>query len=429
MAKMADFASQSKQSVTYTRNRCCVETSWGGNRAHRRPSDTLMDTCSPVMATSVASFSSDSGSESGYMLSPRGSIPASPRTPVSWLDAPNGSRETRLALRNDAGKRKHASHHNGDGAAWVLPGVLDILVEARPEHCAREVATTRPKRRLITPLSSPETALSKIGGPDDPITRSLNCGRRPEKGLLSPPTGLGDASIRFAQPPGQVTAPHASHNIIPYPRQQPSPPPREEVRKGRAKPKGTHCNVKYLPEEQDFIRYHKIDLKESWNEVLQSFKPFQQRFPKEELDRRIQGLQGVHYRENYAIPKPRRETNGRQVCFLPNGHVLAHACKVREQGEYKYMYGLVYLFPERAMDYVWVRPDHRRFAAELSNERIQAREQAKRDAMARGTWVEKLEDNSCICCETEDTDMAAEPLQVDHLFGGGFRDGSAYDLR
>lgn len=134
----------------------------------------------------------------------------------------------------------------------------------------------------------------------------------------------------------------------------------------RAKSKGTHCNVKYLPEELDFIRYHKIDLKESWNEVLESFKPFQQRFPKEELDRRVQGLQGVHYRENYAIPKPRRETNGRQICFLPNGHVLAHGCKVREQSEYKFMYGLVYLFPERAKDYTWVRADHRRFAAELS---------------------------------------------------------------
>ncbi|KAH7037898.1 uncharacterized protein B0I36DRAFT_359529 [Microdochium trichocladiopsis] len=331
-------------------------------------------------------------------------------------------------MRNDVSKRKHDTLGDEDRPAWTLPGVLNILSAVTSDHCTKDVITARPKRRLITPLSSPEPTLSDISGPEDPITRSLNHGRRPEKGLLCRPSGLGDPGMRFSLPSRQATTAPESQGSFRFPRQQPSPP-RDDPRKGRAKPKGTHCNVKYLPEEQDFIRYHKIDLKESWNEVLESFKPFQQRFPKEELDRRVQGLQGVHYRENYAIPKPRRETNGRKTCFLPNGHVLAHACKVREQSEYKYMYGLIYLFPERAKDYSWVRPDHRRFAAELNIERIQDRAQAKRDAMERGTWVEKVEDNSCMCCESEDRDMPAQPLRAGQMFDHDYADGPGYDSR
>ncbi|KXJ94495.1 hypothetical protein Micbo1qcDRAFT_231971 [Microdochium bolleyi] len=425
---MADFARNPhhSKSVTYSHNRCLVETSWA--QQHRRQSDTLTDTYSPITIMPGTSFSSDSGSESGYIMSPHASMPASPRTPVPWLDATDGSRDTQLALRGEMGKRKHAIVRDEERTAWALPGVLNILNTVGPDDRAQAVVPTRPKRRMMTPLSSPEMALSELSGPDDPITRSLNHGRRPEKGLLTRPTGLGDANVRFALPSRHAAARHGSQSNSPYPRQQPSPPG-DEPRKGRAKPKGTHCNVKYLPEEQDFIRYHKIDLKESWNEVLQSFKPFQQRFPKDELDRRIQGLQGVHYRENYAIPKPRRESNGRQISFLPNGHVLAHACKVREQGEYKYMYGLVYLFPDRAMGYSWVRAEHRRFAAELNNERIQAQAQAKRDAMERGTWVEKLEDNSCMCCESEDRDMAGEPLRVCQPFDNDYKDGTTYGHR
>jgi len=347
------------------------------------------------------------------------------------MDAPEGSRELQVAMRSDMWKRKHGSlGGEEDRPSYMLPGVHNIISAVVPEHATSDAVAARPKRRLITPLSSPEPTFSNISAPDDPITRSLNRGRRPEKGLLSRPTGLGTTSMRFALPTGQSDIPHETRRSFRYSRQQPSPP-RDDLKRAqmRAKSKGTHCNVKYLPEELDFIRYHKIDLKESWNEVLENFKAFQQRFPKEELDRRVQGLQGVHYRENYAIPKPRRETNGRQVCFLPNGHVLAHGCKVREQSEFKFMYGLVHLFPERAKDYTWVRADHRHLAAELNIERIQAMAQEKRAAMERGLWVEKLEDNSCMCCEREDRDLPPQAMRNGQVFEYDYVDGSSYDPR
>ncbi|KAH7012100.1 uncharacterized protein B0I36DRAFT_356198 [Microdochium trichocladiopsis] len=96
------------------------------------------------------------------------------------------------------------------------------------------------------------------------------------------------------------------------------------------------------------------------------------------------------------------------------------AMSMQEQSEYKCMYVLIYLFPERAKNYSWVHPERRQFATRLSMttfftfasinllnkdidiEGMQERAQAKRQAMERGTWAG---DNICMYCERYDPEM------------------------
>lgn len=55
--------------------------------------------------------------------------------------------------------------------------------------------------------------------------------------------------------------------------------------------------------------------------------------------------------------------------------------------------------------------------------------QEKRAAMERGVWVEKLEDNSCMCCESEDRDLPPRLTRNGQMFDFDDVDGSAYDSR
>lgn len=82
-----------------------------------------------------------------------------------------------------------------------------------------------------------------------------------------------------------------------------------------------------------------------------------------EMNRETQGIQGNHYRDNSRVPL--LKDRGRRLVFMDNGHVQPNIAKVRDQGEEKPFYGLVHLYPERAMLYDWVDKEHKRIAQEL----------------------------------------------------------------
>lgn len=52
-----------------------------------------------------------------------------------------------------------------------------------------------------------------------------------------------------------------------------------------------------------------------------------------------------------------------------------------------------------------------------AKKRIIQREQAKRTAIFRGTWVDKTEDNSCACCFKEDRESSKRAVRTRHERG------------
>ncbi|KAI1128542.1 hypothetical protein F5Y10DRAFT_291963 [Nemania abortiva] len=248
---------------------------------------------------------------------------------------------------------------------------------------------------LQTPDATPEPSESRRSfySADDPITRYLN-NYRPENKLLEPIDRLCDLGY-LNQATHAWAAPVEDFHEVSY--QQPSPP-REVKRRRVQSPETTHCNIKYNLEELDYIRYQRVDLQMKWHQVEASFTTMFPMvvFPK---PRKAQGLQGVNYRQNKFLPNIK---NGRLV-FMDNGHVEPVCVKTRDQTERKDFYTLVYLFPERAMHYLWVQHPDRERAAELSINRKRQVDKARRDAEEAGTYMEKLPaDVPCGCCPGED---------------------------
>jgi hypothetical protein len=121
----------------------------------------------------------------------------------------------------------------------------------------------------------------------------------------------------------------------------------------------THCNKRYTKEQNDYIRYHIVDLKYNWKEVQAKFD---KRYPDPNFEREVQGLQGAMYRQNKELPKLDAATNS--IVYLANGHMAKQEMQVRQQ-ENKKHYGLINLFTEDALIYSWVREEDRQKAAEI----------------------------------------------------------------
>ncbi|KAL7627033.1 hypothetical protein AAE478_003809 [Parahypoxylon ruwenzoriense] len=313
-----------------------------------------------------------------------------------------------------------------------LPGVHRLSPSADHEYRHRPTQPMRRKRHLHTPSPSPEPgndyvlAKPNVQSLEDPITQKLNLWRKESDGIKDPlpqPRWVDEISLKISlyYVDSSASNPHSQYRPPQFgdyyrPRQQ-LPPPTEVAResKDRAKPKETHCNIKYSLEERDYIRFNKVELKLSWEENKSLFG---EKFPmaNSAMQREKQGIQGVHYRDNGHMPH--LVDKGRALLFLDNGHVKAWSVKVREQGEDKPYFGLIYLYPERAILYDWVPAKAKQMAAELIKERISQRERKKREAMARGTWIERLETGECACCPIPDRERddlkRAFPLRHGH---------------
>ncbi|KAI0121998.1 hypothetical protein F4814DRAFT_407194 [Daldinia grandis] len=278
---------------------------------------------------------------------------------------------------------------------------------------------------LQTPNSIPEPenkySLSPQPGssaPEDPIVQWLNLRRKESNGhqeLLSQPRDsrgvslnitldislkLCDSQPVFYREKQQYSA--QSRGYCPRSRWQPSPY-EEDPKEGCSK-KSPHNNIKYTTEEADFIRFNKYEMKLSWEENKLLFRKKFSMPPGKE--RETQGIQGVYYRDNQHVPHI--VDKGRRLVFLPEGHVEAVSAKVRAQAENKPYFSLTYLYPERAMLYDWVPYKVKIVAAELAKERALQKEQARREAMEKGKWKEKLADGQCICCYKPDGDKEAQ---------------------
>ncbi|KAJ8122544.1 hypothetical protein ONZ43_g1287 [Nemania bipapillata] len=157
-----------------------------------------------------------------------------------------------------------------------------------------------------------------------------------------------------------------------------SPAPPQEIRRRRTQtPEATHCNVKYLIEELDYIRYQRVDLGLKWAVVENKFCT---KFPMTKFPRKAQGLQGVNYRQNKFLPNI---INDRLV-FMENGHVEPICIQTRHQTAQKHLFTLVYLYPGHS-------------------QRQREMEQAQLSAQRLGTYIEKLPaDSPCGCCPGED---------------------------
>ncbi|KAI0534660.1 hypothetical protein GGR58DRAFT_505086 [Xylaria digitata] len=190
--------------------------------------------------------------------------------------------------------------------------------------------------------------------------------------------------------------------------QQPSPPQNTKKRrttsgKGCTTGKKTwHSNVKYWTEELDFIRYQRIDRALGWGKVQ---KKFRKKFPMpySPEPRNTGGLQGVNYRQNKCLPLI--FSNGR-LGFMENGHIQLVWIPTRKQTKENNKgedFTLVHLYPERAMNYPWVKKEGRLRAALLNEDRQKQKEQARLDAIKRGTYIEKLPPSiPCGCCPSKD---------------------------
>ncbi|KAI1353038.1 hypothetical protein F5Y01DRAFT_66663 [Xylaria sp. FL0043] len=277
---------------------------------------------------------------------------------------------------------------------------------------------------LRTPSATPEpsdySGGSSIPLANDPILEKLNRFRTVgNKKPLPPFQGLQGQEVvneaNWTWAPAQDTIDVQSEAS-----QEPQKPQKPHKSKKPKKPKrkraparngpsnqmqSSHCNVKYLLEELDWIRYQRVDLnpdvpsepKRMWEKIAAQFNI---QFPNHKIPpRETGGLQGAYYRQHIRLPSI---VDG-QLVFMENGHVDAVWVKTRRQNEKKHLYFLTYMYPERAMNYDWVTPADRKFASELNAQRELQKELARLEAQRRGTWVEKLPpDESCGCCPGED---------------------------
>ncbi|KAI1078450.1 hypothetical protein F5B20DRAFT_582368 [Whalleya microplaca] len=366
---------------------------------------------SPISSSFGSVFSHGSCADSDFTLP---TAPSSPRTPPIIADFDDG-RQQDWALQTELFKQKRTSLGE-DPKRVQLPSVRHLLP---PIDLEDDDAIQRPRtrRRLESLCSSPElskehilSTRSSVSSHEDPITRNLNIWRQEldhQKNPLPRLQDLEGSSLNiklecrdkpiFYRKTQQ--RPPQGYDCYYHPSQRPSSSPKPIAKKGRARAKqDTHCNIKYRIEEIDYIRFHKVDLKHVWDLIECDFRKM---FPMDnKFERHTQGIQGAFYRDNLHMPDV--ANGGRTLLFTANGHVQACTRKVREQGEDKHYFGLVYLYPERAMNYDWVPEEARRFAAELHKERIKQKSRAQLEAMERGTWIEKVEDGSCTCCPKPD---------------------------
>ncbi|KAI0816347.1 hypothetical protein GGR55DRAFT_674550 [Xylaria sp. FL0064] len=271
---------------------------------------------------------------------------------------------------------------------------------------------------LRTPSATPEPSDysrgSRISLANDPVLEKLNdfrtVGKKKPLPLFQGLQGqelVNEANWMWA--PAQDTL-DAQSEALQKP-QKPQKPKRKRApaRTSRSDPvESSHCNVKYLLEELDWVRYQRVDLnvageknsKSAWDQIAYRFNvQFPNTKTKIKSPRETGGLQGAYYRQHIALP---HILNG-QLVFMKNGHVEPVWVKTRDQSEKKHLYYLTYMYPERAMNYDWVEPEHRKFASELNAERELQKELARLEAQRRGTYVEKLPpDVPCGCCPGED---------------------------
>ncbi|KAI5926589.1 hypothetical protein F4810DRAFT_707676 [Camillea tinctor] len=385
--------------------------SWSENKAIE-PTLPEYPISSPIASSFRSSFSQESTADSGSTVSTGPSTPRTPRAKCEVDDTVQFDLSCIPATYAQRTlKRKSEPPEDEDAKRVKLPGLQHLLESPEYTHRYHDTAP-KPRRHLQTSKSSPqpesEYTFSKrpsmLTG-EDPITQALNMLRKEnnqQKDILPRVVGL---SKPFDAPVDPSSKPHGTEEKWPsktldycYQPHQPPSSPKQKIKKMRAKSKDPHCNIKYSQEEKDFLRYYNKELKFSWREITQFFAA---KFPMtSKFTREVQGVQGVHYRDNQHIPDivPRRN----QLVFLPNGHVAATVKKVRQQGNDRRKFGLVYLYPERALKYDWVREEDKRLAAEILRERLPQRAQARRDAMKRGLWVEKFDDSICACCSKDD---------------------------
>ncbi|RYP25381.1 hypothetical protein DL767_008403 [Monosporascus sp. MG133] len=364
---------------------------------------------SPTLSTKSSIYSQDTccfresrkSSISTVVTHP--SPPQTPKTNPEWDDAV----QLDTVPWRPPVKRQHG-FSTESSTALSLPSVDDLL-----KHQWKQVIrVSSPPGRWATPSTSPEppakeeytssTSTPAVIQSDDLITRSLNAWRDkrlrplPRLWLLGEQPASSDERQAFFQ--GKDRDSRSRHDPLHKRPRLPLSPKSQGVRKPRSNPDEPHLNIKYITEELDFIRYHRCDRSSKWKELTESYNA------QFHLRRRRQGVQGGLYRQNDG-QVPHLVDNGRRLHFLPNGHVTPSKTKIRNQKD-KRLFGLVALFPERAMHYSWVDPESRQEAAELAKERVIQKEQAKQEAIRRGTWVEKPEEGTCACCFKEDRESS-----------------------
>ncbi|KAI1476415.1 hypothetical protein F4774DRAFT_238393 [Daldinia eschscholtzii] len=381
-----------------------------------RLTDTSIPPYSPISERSGSSFSLESTADSWENASFRFSPPQTPRSKHEPDDIP---RLDLVPPRGEFLKRKSDGLDGGSKKIKLqpvtLPGVYHLLSSEEREG-RRPAPRHRSRRMLQTPNSSPEpeteyslSSQSALLAPKDPIVQWLNLRRRESSDSQEPLSQPRDSrgvylniSLNFCnmQPvfyreKQQYTS--QSRSYCQRPRPEPSPP-REDSKEGCTKK--THNNTKYTTEEADYIRFNKYEMKVSWEENKRLFR---EKFPSPPgKEREVQGIQGVHYRDNQHVPC--LTERGTKLEFLPEGHVKAVVAKVRDQSENKPFFSLTCLYPERAMLYDWVPYKLRLEAARLASERAVQKEEARNKAIQTGRWKETLENGQCACCYKPDGD-------------------------
>ncbi|KAI8959416.1 hypothetical protein F5Y11DRAFT_350582 [Daldinia sp. FL1419] len=379
-----------------------------------RFTDTSVPPYSPISERSGSSFSQDSITDSWENISNK----SPPQTPKPKYESDDAPRLDLVPPRGDFLKRKcddlDESLKKIKLPRVTLPGVNHIL-SSEERGTRLPSSQNRPRRILQTPSSSPEpeneySLSSQPAFPptEDPIVKYLNLRRRESSNrqeLLSQPrNSRGFLNIHLSFYDQQPVFCREKQQYAPQSRgycQQPLPQPStaiEEDPKDGCNKKNPHNNVKYRIEEGDFIRFNKYEMKLSWQENKIRFN---EKFPMPPgKQREVQGIQGVHYRDNQHLPH--LVDKGRRLVFRPDGHIEAVTVKVRKQRENKPYFSLTYLYPERAMLYDWVPYKLQLAAAELAKERAAQKELAKRKAVESGEYQEKLPNGLCACCYKPD---------------------------
>ncbi|GAP88515.1 hypothetical protein SAMD00023353_1701270 [Rosellinia necatrix] len=309
-------------------------------------------------------------------------------TDVSLYSRPRGGSLKRKCNYDDAANKK---------ARLSLPSCQDVVSYCSPFW--HEASISQPQNTSLTGPSPSFVA--------DPICEQLNRSRR-EQNKTPLPEFKASPDRGTSQCPNPTELHYRGYSQRPPTPPLPlSPPPsrspsEEATGKHNSEQKNTHCNVKYKLEELDYIRYLYYN-GTRWGQIETQF---QNKFPEsngKSLPRGTQGLQGVHYRQNNLLPCIVDD----RLVFMNNGHVRAVSVKTREQGDDKSLYTLVNLYPDRAMNYEWVKKEDRQRAYDLNQDRQRQFEEARLNARARGTYVEKLpSDVLCgCCCPQEDRQM------------------------
>ncbi|KAI0449514.1 hypothetical protein F5B21DRAFT_45318 [Xylaria acuta] len=376
--------------------------------------DSQLGPSSPWDSINSPPTSSHRLSYSEPILSPRSPISTGAFSPVLLFKEESASPPPfspcfRAATAGSLERKSEGNGDDSDNKSAPLPGFQSLL----PYHESHGRSHTT--SALRTPSTSPEPSEGDVclRRPSlflaqDPITEKLNHLRiEQNKEPLPPLEALCNNSGFLNQATGQWTALQHVHSKL---SQQPKSP--REVRHRRSRsPETRHSNVKYLVEEADYIRYQRVDYGHRWSLVQSRFRAM---FPMTEfpLRRKKQGLQGVCYRKNKFLPR----FHLGQLVFMENGHVEPICVKTREQSERKHEYTLVYLFPDRAMNYPWVSSVDRQRAREINEKRQKQKTRARLRAIERGTYIEKLPaDVPCGCCPGEDRKRDMEKLAEHNL--------------